>query len=110
MGPIKTEVALCERIIAWLKAQHWEVYQEVSLGYSGNRADIVATMGPTVWVIEAKLGVSLAIIDQALAWRGYAHQISIASRKYKRPPRYVCTGYARDRGSVGSPSTKKAVM
>lgn len=87
MAVIKTEVELCERVVAWLKVQHWDVYQEVSLGYGSRRADIVAVMGPTVWIVEAKLGASIALIDQALAWRGYAHLISIVTRKYKRPPR-----------------------
>lgn len=87
MTVIFTEVELCERVVAWLKVQHWEVYQEVSFGYGESRADIVAVMGPTVWIIEAKCRLSLALIDQALAWRGYAHLISIATLRPKRPPR-----------------------
>lgn len=72
------ETDLAEKVIEYLRQNQWKVYQEVNLWRSGNRADIVATQGPLLWVIETKLTLSLALIYQALQWQKKAHFVSIA--------------------------------
>jgi len=48
------------------------------LGHGGRRADIVATMGPLVRVVEAKTSFSSALLEQAWAWLPYANMVDIA--------------------------------
>lgn len=81
---MNSEVELCRPIVSWLNSQHWEVYQEVQTSYGGKRADIVAVRGPAIWVIEAKLSLSLSVIEQALHWKYYATYISVAVPVRKR--------------------------
>lgn len=77
-----SEVELAEPVVAWLRAQQWDVYQEVS-AYS-RTADIVATRGPLIWVIEAKRSLSLEVMDQAYHWRTWAHLSSVAVPRRRR--------------------------
>jgi hypothetical protein len=74
MTPIK-ETDLAEKVVNWLKEQGWEVYQEVTYG---SVADIVATKNNIIWIIECKTAFGIQVINQALAWVGCAHYISIA--------------------------------
>lgn len=74
---ITTEVELCKAAIQWLQAQHWDVYQEVQLFYAGSRADIVAVRGPSIWIIEAKMSLSVSVIEQAYSWRYYGNYVSV---------------------------------
>lgn len=69
------EADLAAKIVKWLNEQHYEVYQEVS----GNQgvADIVAVMDRRLWVIETKTSLSLAVMQQAHKWKGYAHWVSV---------------------------------
>lgn len=69
-------------VVAWLTAWGWDVYQEVVVG--DGVADIVATRGPVVWIIELKLSFSLSLLDQAYHRRRYAHRVSVAVPKYSR--------------------------
>lgn len=74
----ETEVAA--PVVAWLQKQGWDVYQEVE---NGNVADIVARMplkyrDDLIWVIETKTTLSLALLDQAIAWTPWAHLVSVA--------------------------------
>lgn len=78
----KTEAEMASVIVNWLKAEHWEVFQEVRLSYGEHRADIVARMGKIIHVIETKLTAGMDVLDQALFWRRYAHLVTIA---YPRP-------------------------
>lgn len=73
-----TEADLVASVAAHLRADGWEVYHEVG-GSSAPRADIVATHGPVAWVIEAKQSLSLAVIEQAMAWRRSANLVSVAT-------------------------------
>lgn len=75
----ETDLAL--KVINWLEAQHWEIYQEVKVNNS--IADIVAIQGHLVWIIECKLSLSLNLIAQALEWRRDAHFVSVAIPKRK---------------------------
>ena len=72
------ELELAAAVVAWLKAQHWEVYQEVQCEMYGPTADIVGLQGPASWVVEAKATLSLALIEQAMQWNGRAHFVSVA--------------------------------
>jgi len=76
-----SEVNLCKPAIQWLQDQHWDVYQEVEYG---NCADIVAVRGLSIWVIEAKLTLSLSLVDQALSWQQYANYVSVLIPKRNR--------------------------
>lgn len=66
--------------------QRWEVFEEVRPFGRGAIADIVARQSNRIWVIECKTSLSLALLGQALGWRGLAHWISIA---YPRTRRYT---------------------
>jgi hypothetical protein len=72
--PFKTvarEVALGAPVIAWLRERGWDVYQEVVCG--NDVADIVATQGRLVAVVELKRSFSLDVIAQAHRWARLAH-------------------------------------
>lgn len=70
------EVELARHVIAFLQGEGWTVYQEVVC--HNRRADIVATKGPLVWIVETKTGLGLAVLEQAHEWRNYAHFRSVA--------------------------------
>jgi hypothetical protein len=67
-------------VVAYLRDMQWEVYQEVSTRHTGAVADIVATLGNLVWVIECKTSLTFEVVAQAIRWRrhGWAHYVSIA--------------------------------
>lgn len=77
MNEFKSETEVAEVIIFYLKKMGWEVYQEVQIRNFGNIADIVATQGNLVWVLECKKSFGLTVIAQAHEWRGLAHYVSI---------------------------------
>lgn len=72
---------MCRPLVAWLRDQKWEVYQEVKTDAGGKVADIVAAQGPLLWLIECKVNFGLAVMEQAWEWqwRGYVHQVSLAT-------------------------------
>ncbi len=72
------EEALGVELVKYLTDLGWEVYQEVSLGYGGNRADIVAVQNNLVWIIEFKTSLSLKLLEQCYNWKRYAHYVSAA--------------------------------
>jgi hypothetical protein len=89
-----SEVKLAKDVTEWLKEEAWDVYEEVSIGYSDS-ADIVATRGPVLAVIEAKQTLSLSVIGQAKRWLPHAHQVYVAVPAHKRgssseAARWVC--------------------
>lgn len=69
------EADLCRALAPWLKDLGWDVYQEVVIG--GPRADMVATRGKLVWIVEAKMSMTLALLDQVYNWRGKSHYLSV---------------------------------
>ena len=83
----KTEVELAEVIAGWMAAQGWTLYFEVTLRSGGMRADIVAERGGALWVVEVKRSAGFAVFDQAIAWKPYAHMVSVgvpwASRRHR---------------------------
>jgi hypothetical protein len=72
-----TETELAKPVIAWLELQHWDVYQEVQFSAYGRVADIVAVRNKCIWMIECKVTLSLAVIEQAYMHRG-CHMRSVA--------------------------------
>jgi hypothetical protein len=70
----KSEAQLVEAARDWLRADGWDCYFEVApWGAGAPRADIVATRGPLLAVIECKLTLSLALLEQCRHWAKYAH-------------------------------------
>lgn len=74
---MNAEAKLAAPLVPWLQAQGWDVYQEVSIGYACQRADVVAVRGGLLWAIEAKTSLSFEVIAQARRWRQYAHLGSV---------------------------------
>jgi hypothetical protein len=83
----ESETELAAAIVAWLRQEQWEVYQEVQLSYGSSIADIIAVRDPVVWVIETKRSLTLEAINQAERWHYYAHLASVAVPKRKRDGR-----------------------
>lgn len=67
------ETELGPPVIDWLTERGWDVYQEVT-GPSG-RADIVATCGRLVCVVELKKSLGLDVLEQGSRWTRYAHLV-----------------------------------
>lgn len=74
-----SEAELAEKVVAWLEADQWDVYQEVQLQASGRVADIVATRGPLAMIVECKLSSGLDVLEQLREWEGDAHYIIAAT-------------------------------
>jgi hypothetical protein len=84
----ETEVASC--VVAGLRADGWDVYQEVRMGYANAVHDIVAVRPGIFWIIECKTTLSLDVIGQAAsAWYATLRSVAVperARRPYERPP------------------------
>ena len=80
----QTEVELAAVVVDWLRGLGFIVYQEVQVKSHGRSADIVARRSGIVWVIEAKLSLSLDVVEQALKWAGNAHYVAVAVPKGHR--------------------------
>lgn len=78
------EERLAGGLVAWLREQRWEVYQEVQVSTGGPRADVVATQGPVLWAIEVKASLGLAVLEQAEGWIGHANYVSVATPTTRR--------------------------
>ena len=72
----KTEATLAAVLVDDLRSRGWSVYQEVEA--LGAVADIVATQGPCLWVIEAKVSLGVGVLSQARRWVGQANLVSCA--------------------------------
>lgn len=72
------EVDVAKAVVSYIVSLGWEVYQEVQPWRDGKCADIVATKGKLVWVVEVKTSLTLSVIAQAEWWSHYAHTASIA--------------------------------
>lgn len=71
------EADLAKRVIAHLERQGWTIYQEVEA--LAGRADIVATKGSLIYVIECKATSGFEVIEQARRWVRHANLVSIAT-------------------------------
>ena len=76
---VSSEADLAAVVVAWLEMLGADVYQEVELLPRGIRADIVAKVRAEIWIIETKTSVSLALIEQAMERRRFAHRVFIAA-------------------------------
>lgn len=71
-----TEAELVQRAAEWLHRDGWETYFEVAPWGSGAaRADIVATRGPLLAVVECKLSLSTALLEQCETWQRQANVV-----------------------------------
>jgi len=68
------ETELARAVVVWLRANGWEVWQEVD-GFF----DILAVCAGVLWSIETKLAFSSPVLVQAWRRRGSAHRISVAT-------------------------------
>lgn len=69
-----SEAQLVECAAEWLRSDGWICYFEVAPWGSGaSRADIVATRGHLLAVVECKLTLSLQLLEQCRFWIKYAH-------------------------------------
>ena len=86
--PYATEAELAAQVVEWLRAQDWEVYQEVQMSYGGAVADIVGLRGSVTYIIETKLTLSLAVMEQAWSWahRSHTNLVSVAVPANKKHP------------------------
>lgn len=78
MAKFSTEAAMAKIVVAWLIADEWDVYQEVEPPQCSGTADIVATRGHILWIIECKRTMSMDLLAQAMDWRGWGHRVSVA--------------------------------
>lgn len=78
---MKSEADLAKLVIAALEQQGWMIYQEVDA--LAGRADIVATKGSLVHVVECKLVFGFEVIEQARRWLRHANLVSIATLRRK---------------------------
>jgi hypothetical protein len=76
------EVEVAGPVVDWLKANGWEVWQEVPA--CGATADLVAKRGGVMMVVETKTTMSLALLGQARRWIGNCHQVCVAVPRRKR--------------------------
>lgn len=72
----KVEAELAAVLVDDLRGRGWSVYQEVDAW--GHVADIVATQGRALWVVECKLTLGLVVLGQAHRWIGHANLVSVA--------------------------------
>lgn len=84
----KSEAELAATVVAWLKTDRWNVYQEVS--YRGNLIDIVAERHGYCWCIETKLHFNFEVIEQAMRRREVAAWSSVAVPTYKLMGSRLC--------------------
>lgn len=69
-----SEAQLVEDVGRWLRADGWDCYFEVAPWGSGaSRADIVATRGPLLAIVECKLTLSIGLLEQCRFWNRFAH-------------------------------------
>lgn len=79
--PACSEAELAAVVVAWLQGSGAAVYQEVEM--AGGVADIVAVVGPELWIIETKVSLSLALLVQAMERRRHAHRVYCAGPRTK---------------------------
>ncbi len=77
------ETDLAKKVVTWLEAQHWDVYQEVTVTGHGGIADIVAVRDGKLWIIECKTSLTFTVLEQASHWRAHYRSIAIPRPKTK---------------------------
>lgn len=81
VAEFSSETALAHLVVAWLRADGWEVFQEVEHRPGFGAADIVAVRAGKVQIVECKLSFGLSVLQQAEGWRraGVAHWVTVAA-------------------------------
>lgn len=92
----ETESEMATIFMGHLETLGWDCYPEVAVNRGGSRADLVAYRKPLVWVIEAKLALNEAVIEQARCWLGWAHIVSVLTPD--RRTHRILEDYCRIRG------------
>jgi hypothetical protein len=83
--PIQTEAEMAAKVVRWLEADNWTVYQEVDPeGRGGARADIVAVRDEMLTVVEAKTKLGWDVFAQAEHWTRFANRVYMAVPDAKR--------------------------
>ena len=72
----ENEQELAAIVVDRLKAEGWEVFQEVQV--FSTVADIVAKKDSKLWIIETKTSLNLDVLGQAYDWRHFADMVSVA--------------------------------
>lgn len=85
----ETETEVAALVVTWLRAQEWEVFQEVE-SPGGRAIDVVARKAGITWAIEVKRALNLAVFEQAHASTPYAHRCSVAVPRMRN----VSPGYS----------------
>ena len=70
-----TEAELARIVVTELQRLGYDTYEEVQCGSGSKRADIVAIQGSISMIVEVKLSLSLALLDQLTHWVGLANRI-----------------------------------
>lgn len=79
----ESEQAMAAHVVAWLRHNGWEVFQEV------NNIDIVARrVDGFIWAIECKRSYGLDVLAQAFDRMGVADAVSVAVPGEARSKRY----------------------
>ena len=73
-----TEADLGAAVATHLEGEGWNYFAEVQVEQGDRRADLVATSGRRVMVVETKLSLSIDVLSQALNWLPRAHYVLIA--------------------------------
>ena len=75
----KTEQEMAQRVVTWLKAQGYQVFEEQAVEGSTKRLDIAALRGDgKLWAISCKLTNRTEGIDDGLWWKKHSNLTSIA--------------------------------
>ena len=82
MSDAFSEKELAAHIISYLREDGFDVYQEVP--FNGVAADIVATRGPLLAVVETKKNLGLDVLEQCCGWLNYANIVYAGVWKPKR--------------------------
>jgi hypothetical protein len=101
IGP--SEEVMARSVVTELQRQGFDVYEEVSTGYGGRRADIVGVRGPAVMIVECKTSLSLKLLDQLVSWQGCANWIvgAYGGGRVGRAVTALCKGEGVGLWSVG---------
>lgn len=76
------ETELAAPIVDWFRQDGWDVYQEVPC--RSGVADILVVQHGRIWIIETKVSLTFALIDQAIDRLKHAHWVSIAVPSCRR--------------------------
>lgn len=73
--PTEEQIGIWTKTV--LEAAGWSVYEEVQPYQGGAIADMVATRGSTVLVVELKRTLTLELMGQALGWINHADLVAV---------------------------------